>query len=147
MDGLSGQGSECTHSIRGPTRIGTLSPAAMPATVHTIASINSTFETPTHPMYGVKSAKENLGALPPLPPASRCSMASANPLVIHVETRAGSSLGEIMNSIRSWLDSQKIQPTTFKTVIVGSALALEIAFRQEDEAWRFRQQFGDTQLA
>jgi hypothetical protein len=65
-------------------------------------------------------------------------MASANPLIIHVETSAGKSLGKIMNSIRSWLDSQKIQPTTFKVVPTG----LEIAFRQEDEAGRFRQQFA-----
>jgi hypothetical protein len=43
-----------------------------------------------------------------------------------------------MNAIRSWLDSHKIQPTTFKVVPAG----LEIAFLHDHEAVHFREQFG-----
>jgi hypothetical protein len=49
-----------------------------------------------------------------------------------------------MNAIRSWLDSQKIQPTVFKVVPTARAFGFEIGFRQEDEARRFRQQFASN---
>ena len=61
-----------------------------------------------------------------------------NPLIVRIEAPAANKLGETMNAIRSWLDSQKIQPTTFKVVPAG----LEIAFFNEHEAAHFREQFG-----
>jgi hypothetical protein len=38
-----------------------------------------------------------------------------NPRIVRIEAPAANKLGEIMNAIRSWLDSQKIQPTTFRS--------------------------------
>jgi hypothetical protein len=68
-----------------------------------------------------------------------------NPLVVHVETSLGKPFGETMNAIRMWLDSQKIQPTAFKVVPGASGQrGFVIAFGQEHEAERFRQQFGDN---
>jgi hypothetical protein len=49
-----------------------------------------------------------------------------------------------MNAIRLWLDSQKIQPTTFKVVPTARAFGFQIGFRQEHEAERFRQEFANT---
>jgi hypothetical protein len=69
---------------------------------------------------------------------------SANPLIVHVETPVGKPFGTTMNAIRSWLDSQKIQPTVFKVVPTARAFGFEIGFRQEDEAGRFRQQFASN---
>ena len=66
-------------------------------------------------------------------------MLAENPRVVRIEAPIGSPLGEAMNAIRSWLDSHKIQPAAFKVL---PAVGFEIAFRQEDEAGRFREQFG-----
>jgi hypothetical protein len=72
-------------------------------------------------------------------------MLGANPLVVHVETSAGKSFGETMNAIRLWLDSQKIQTTNFKIVPAANGYRrFEIAFRLEDEAELFRQQFASN---
>jgi len=49
-----------------------------------------------------------------------------------------------MNAIRSWLDSEKIQTTAFKIVPTERGLKFEIAFGQEHEAERFRQQFASN---
>jgi hypothetical protein len=61
-----------------------------------------------------------------------------NPLIVRIEAPAANKLGELMNAIRSWLDSQKIQPTTFKVVPAG----VELTFRHDHEAAQFRKQFG-----
>jgi hypothetical protein len=61
-----------------------------------------------------------------------------NPLIVRIETSAANKLGELMKSIRSWLDSQKIQPATFK-VVRGS---YELTFLHDHEAAQFREQFG-----
>jgi hypothetical protein len=61
-----------------------------------------------------------------------------NSRIVRIETPAANKLGEMMNAIRSWLDSQKIQPTTFKVIPNG----LELAFHHDHEAAHFREQFG-----
>jgi hypothetical protein len=67
---------------------------------------------------------------------------SENPLIVRIDAPAANKLGDVMNAIRSWLDSRKIQPATFKVVPDG----LEIAFLNDHEAAHFREQFG-SQLA
>jgi hypothetical protein len=69
----------------------------------------------------------------------------ANPLVVHVETTFGEPIGSTMNAIRTWLDSQKIQTTAFKIVPTARGLRFEIAFSQEHDAERFRQQFASEE--
>ena len=71
-------------------------------------------------------------------------MLGANPLVVFVETKFGEPIGSTMNAIRSWLDSEKIQTTAFKIVPTERGLKFEIAFGQEHEAERFRQQFASN---
>ena len=63
-------------------------------------------------------------------------MALATPTVI----RAG-NLGDTMNNIRTWLDSEKIEPVEFKTVVSQAGIGFEISFRSEQEAERFQQRF------
>jgi hypothetical protein len=65
-----------------------------------------------------------------------------NSLVVRLDGSPANKLGDLMNSIRSWLDSQKIQPAVFRVVPSG----LEMVFRHEHEAALFREQFG-SQLA
>jgi hypothetical protein len=62
--------------------------------------------------------------------------------IVCIEAPTANELGDLMNAIRSWLDGQKIQSTTFKVVTAG----LELTFRQEHEAVRFREQFS-SQIA
>jgi hypothetical protein len=62
-------------------------------------------------------------------------------IIIHAETAPGSPLGKTMNQIRLWLDSERIEPTEFKTVVGRAGLEFEIRFKSEWEAERFQQQF------
>jgi hypothetical protein len=61
-------------------------------------------------------------------------------IIIHAETAPGSPLGKTMNQIRRWLDSERIEPTGFKTVVGRAGLGFEIRFKSE-WAERFQQQF------
>jgi hypothetical protein len=64
-----------------------------------------------------------------------------NPLKVRVEKPEGKQFGEMMNEMRVWLDSQKIQPAEFKPASKPS-VGFEIAFRKTEEAERFRERFG-----
>ena len=68
-------------------------------------------------------------------------MMSNNPLRVVIELLAGQSLGMLMNEMREWLDSQKIQTVDFRPArqpLVG----IEIAFRNIEEAEQFRERFN-----
>lgn len=68
-------------------------------------------------------------------------MTQSSPLIIRVE-RPGKAFGTVMNDIRSWLDSHKIQPADFRpSPSDPGAVAFEIRFRREDEAHLFEQTF------
>ena len=68
-------------------------------------------------------------------------MTRTSPLVVRIE-RSGTPFGSVMNEIRSWLDSHKIQPAAFKADTPASGpVAFEIKFQHEDEAQRFEQAF------
>jgi hypothetical protein len=47
-----------------------------------------------------------------------------------------------MNEIRTWLDSERIQPVQFKTVVGRAGLGFEISFRRKREAERFQERFA-----
>jgi hypothetical protein len=68
-------------------------------------------------------------------------MTQSSPLIVRIE-RSGTAFGAIMNEIRSWLDSHKIQPADFRPSESGPGdVAFEIRFLREDEAHLFEQAF------
>ena len=66
-------------------------------------------------------------------------MALAIPITITVEH--GRPLGQTMNQIRSWLDSKKIEPASFKPIVAGGGILFEIGFRSHHEAELFQREF------
>jgi hypothetical protein len=68
-------------------------------------------------------------------------MKSTSPLTVFVPKPAGVSYGEAMSRLRTWLDSQKMQPTIFKLAPLGR-VGFEIGFRSEDDVTRFQGGFG-----
>ena len=60
---------------------------------------------------------------------------------IRIETPLGTPLGRLMNDIRTWLESEKIQPTHFMPIVGTVGFGFEIGFRGEEDANRFRQWF------
>jgi hypothetical protein len=65
-------------------------------------------------------------------------MPPTDPATILVLVPEGDSLGDTMNQIRSWLDSNKVQPSVFKPVSGGRDRAYAIAFSSVEDAARFR---------
>jgi hypothetical protein len=51
-------------------------------------------------------------------------------------------LAKTMDDIRTWLDSERIEPVEFKTVVGRAGLGFEISFRDEREAERFQERFA-----
>jgi hypothetical protein len=68
-------------------------------------------------------------------------MALTIPITITVEQPNDRPLGQIMNEIRSWLDSKKIEPASFKPIVAGGGILFEIGFRSQHEAELFQQEF------
>jgi hypothetical protein len=64
------------------------------------------------------------------------------PSVIRTETLRDTPLGSTMAEIRMWLDSEKIEPVEFKTVVSRGAVGFEISFKRDRDAERFQQRFG-----
>lgn len=69
-------------------------------------------------------------------------MTLTNRNVIRIEVPFGTSFGTTMNEIRTWLDSNKIQPANCRSVQISTGTELEINFHNEDDASRFEQQFN-----
>lgn len=68
-------------------------------------------------------------------------MTQSSRLIVRVE-RSGKAFDAVMNDIRSWLDSHKIQPADFRPNESGAGdVAFEIRFQREDEAHLFEQAF------
>jgi hypothetical protein len=61
--------------------------------------------------------------------------------MIRLEGPIGADLGQGMSEIRARLDSQKIQPSSFKSVSADSSIEFQIVFRGPEDADRFREQF------
>ena len=69
-------------------------------------------------------------------------MASRVPVVVQAETSKNLLLGKTMKDIRTWLDSERIEPVHFRTVASSAGLGFELSFRREREAERFQQRFA-----
>ncbi len=68
-------------------------------------------------------------------------MPRSSPVSVRLE-QPGRSVGEVMSKIRSWLDSQNIRPTAFRTHNTRSgSVAFDIRFESEHEASLFEQTF------
>jgi hypothetical protein len=65
-----------------------------------------------------------------------------NPILVKLERPTGTPFGEIMNEVRSWLDSQKIEPIDFKPVVSSQGIGFEISFRAKEQAELFQRTFG-----
>jgi len=74
-------------------------------------------------------------------------MARSAPIKIQVSPPVGVSLGNLMNEIRTWLDSQKIQSSVFRSTTSDVGFGFEIGFEREEDAERFRERFSPAKLA
>jgi hypothetical protein len=62
-------------------------------------------------------------------------------LTVRVE-RPKTALAHAMTEMRTWLDSTRLQPVSFKVAITGDAgIALDVTFRSKAEASQFEQAF------
>jgi hypothetical protein len=68
-------------------------------------------------------------------------METASPLTVFVPKPAGVSFGDAIGRLRVWLDSQKMQPITFKLAPPGR-IGFEIGFQSDDDVMRFQNGFG-----
>jgi hypothetical protein len=50
------------------------------------------------------------------------------PVVVQAGNSKNLPLGETMGDMRTWLDSERIEPVHFKTVAGGAGLGFEISF-------------------
>ena len=65
-----------------------------------------------------------------------------------IEGQPGEALGEVMGSIRVWLDRRRIDLAGFDAVpVTHGIVALDVYFRHEADVVRFRQEFGRGQLS
>jgi len=53
-------------------------------------------------------------------------MALPDPITITIERSIGTPFGEIMGQVRSWLDSNKIEPAYFKPLTRNGGIGFEI---------------------
>jgi len=65
-----------------------------------------------------------------------------SPVTILLERPKGTPLVAVMNDVRSWLDSKKIEQLGFKSVVGLEGIGFEIRFRNQDEADLFEREFA-----
>jgi hypothetical protein len=69
-------------------------------------------------------------------------MAVLSPIALDVGNSGGAPLQKVLNEIRTWLDSERVEPVRFKIVVGRSGLGFEISFRTGREAERFEERFA-----
>jgi hypothetical protein len=69
-------------------------------------------------------------------------MALLGPIALQTENLRNASLAKVLNEIRTWLDSERVEPVRFKIVVGRNGLGFEISFRNECEAERFQERFA-----
>jgi hypothetical protein len=74
-------------------------------------------------------------------------MAPESRVTVCIDRPSGTSLGMIMSDIRTWLDSNKIQPVDFKPTVGADGIGFDISFHTQEEAARFISEFGDGAAA
>ena len=62
-------------------------------------------------------------------------------LTVHFARPPGTPLGDLMNEIRSWLDSNWIQPVEFRSTVSEREIGFSIRFRGEAQASLFERAF------
>ena len=62
--------------------------------------------------------------------------------VVRITRSHGTPVGNLMNDIRSWLDSKKIEPVEFKSTVSEQELEFSIHFQDEEQANLFRRAFA-----
>ena len=67
-----------------------------------------------------------------------------SPTHVRIRKLSAKPIGDLMNEMRDWLDSKKIEPIEFKAHLLdaGGCVELELSFRTQDEASLFERQFG-----
>jgi hypothetical protein len=65
----------------------------------------------------------------------------SSPLSVRLE-KPRETLAETMGEMRSWLDSQKVQPTAFKVATTETGVAFDISFHEERDARLFQRRFA-----
>ena len=73
-------------------------------------------------------------------------MVPSSSLSVRIEKPEG-AFGEVMNEIRSWLDSENIQPIGFRSDNASGALAFDIRFAREHDARLFQQALSTHLIA
>ena len=68
-------------------------------------------------------------------------MALLTPVVVQAENSKNTPFARAINEIRTWLDSERIEPTDFRAVAGKAGLGFEISFRHAGEAERFQERF------
>jgi hypothetical protein len=61
--------------------------------------------------------------------------------IIHIETPVGTSLGDAMSDMRSWLDTYRIEPMEFRSNSIEGVFIFNILFQSPDEAHHFERDF------
>jgi hypothetical protein len=71
----------------------------------------------------------------------RSAMPLSAPYTVVVKMPVGTPIGEAMNTFRTWLDGEKIQPREFKIDAGRRDLTFALGFGSVAEAERFRAEF------
>jgi hypothetical protein len=69
-------------------------------------------------------------------------MVLTSPCIVRIPKPASLSFGETMSRHRAWLDTNKIQTTSFRPDYCNGVLGFEIGFSSEHEAALFDKEFG-----
>ena len=70
-------------------------------------------------------------------------MIPPTPFCARIQSRRGDTLGDVMSSMRVWLDRRHIDLVGFDSVAVTRSLvAFDVYFRNEEDVVLFQQEFG-----
>lgn len=69
-------------------------------------------------------------------------MAFLSPVPLEAENSRGAPLVKVLNEIRTWLDTEQVEPVRFEIVVGRRGLGFEISFRTEREAECFQERFA-----
>ena len=69
--------------------------------------------------------------------------ANASNTSVRLEMPTSRNLPDLMNQIRTWLDSRKIEPSLFRIDTGVGSVVLEIGFPTSDAAEAFRRDFQE----
>jgi hypothetical protein len=68
------------------------------------------------------------------------------PVEIRIRDGGEKAVTAKMNSMREWLDHQRVQPSTFRYTFESGGLVFQVEFKTEAEAMTFAHEFGGRVL-